>query len=247
MPNIPDGRNLDRRGLSAGACRIAVHAVSGRSEQPQGDVPHDLDRARAMLDAGSCPAVGFAARAAPATAGTRPRRACRRPHVPAARRWENRVRHRQTSFGPGEPLALVASASKAPRSWPVIRTETSRFTPWPMLSWRRGPRRSRQALFRGQPHAAASTAGRCSRPLRRRFARLLTPANVDLTIVAARPKLGEAAAAMGKRSQPHSASMPPPSSQGIDRQPRRPRGAGRSISASAVVWVVPAANRGGEA
>jgi 2-C-methyl-D-erythritol 4-phosphate cytidylyltransferase/2-C-methyl-D-erythritol 2,4-cyclodiphosphate synthase len=234
------------------ACRIAVHAVSGEASNLKVTVPHDLDRARAMLDGGLVPGrPASAARAAPATAGTPAAEgvpSTTRAGLPAAGRIGfGTDRH---PFGPGEPLALGGLRIEgAPKLAGHSDGDVALHAVADALLGAAGL----GDLGRLFPADSRTPAGIDSRTMLASVAEKVreagwTPANVDLTIVAARPKLAKLLPAMGETIA---------AALGVDAATVNvkastgnlggPEGAGRSISASAVVWVVPAANRGGEA
>ena len=234
------------------ACRIAVHAVSGEASNLKVTVPHDLDRARAMLDGGLVPGrPASAARAAPATGGTPAAEgvpSTTRAGLPAAGRIGfGTDRH---PFGPGEPLALGGLRIEgAPKLAGHSDGDVALHAVADALLGAAGL----GDLGRLFPADSRTPAGIDSRTMLASVAEKVreagwTPANVDLTIVAARPKLAKLLPAMGETIA---------AALGVDAATVNvkastgnlggPEGAGRSISASAVVWVVPAANRGGEA
>jgi 2-C-methyl-D-erythritol 4-phosphate cytidylyltransferase / 2-C-methyl-D-erythritol 2,4-cyclodiphosphate synthase len=216
------------------ACRIPVHAIPGEPTNLKVTVPLDLERASAFLDGGLVPGrpvsavrsdPAFAARPDPATAGRVGLGIDGHP------------------FGSGEPLVLGG-----------LRIDGS-----PRLSGHSDGDAALHAvadallgaaglgdLGRMFPADSRTPIGVDSRVLlisvvERVRAAGWVPANVDLTIVAARPKLaallpamGEAiAAALGVEAAAVNVKASTGNLAGSE-------GAGRSISASAVAWLVPA-------
>jgi 2-C-methyl-D-erythritol 4-phosphate cytidylyltransferase/2-C-methyl-D-erythritol 2,4-cyclodiphosphate synthase len=207
------------------ACRIPVHAILGEATNLKVTVPLDLERAQVFLDGGLVPGR-------PASA------------LPAGQ-VGGRIGFGTDShpFGPGEPLVLGG-----------LRLEGS-----PRLSGHSDGDAALHAvadailgaaglgdLGRLFPADARTPAGIDSRVLLASVAEKAraagwVPANVDLTIIAARPKLaallpamGDAiAAALGVEA---SAVNVKASTGNLDG----PEGSGRSISATAVAWLVPA-------
>jgi 2-C-methyl-D-erythritol 2,4-cyclodiphosphate synthase len=206
------------------ACRIPVHAILGEATNLKVTVPLDLDRAQLFLDGGLVPGRPASTRAA----------------APAAGRIG--LGTDSHPFGPGEPLVLGG-----------LRLEGS-----PRLSGHSDGDVALHAvadailgaaglgdlgrLFPADSHTPAGIDSRVLLASVAEKARAAgwVPANVDLTIVAARPKLvallpamGDAiAAALGVEA---SAVNVKASTGNLDG----PEGSGRSISATAVAWLVP--------
>ena len=212
------------------ACRIPVHAILGEATNLKVTVPLDLERAQAFLDGGLVPGH-------PAST---------RPVVAAVGRIG--LGTDSHPFGPGEPLVLGG-----------LRLEGS-----PRLSGHSDGDVALHAvadailgaaglgdLGRLFPADARTPAGIDSRVLLASVAEMARAAgwvtsNVDLTIVAARPKLaallpamGDAiAAALGVEASAVNVKASTGNLGGSE-------GAGRSISASAIAWLVPAADSAG--
>jgi 2-C-methyl-D-erythritol 2,4-cyclodiphosphate synthase len=208
------------------ACRIPVHAILGEATNLKVTVPLDLERAQVFLDGGLVPGRPASARAVAPSAGRIGLGTDSHP------------------FGPGEPLFLGG-----------LRIEGS-----PRLSGHSDGDVALHAvadailgaaglgdLGRLFPADSRTPAGIDSRVLLASVAEKAraagwVPANVDLTIVAARPKLAALLPAMGDAIA---------ETLGVDKSAvnvkastgnlEGPEGAGRSISASAIAWLVPAA------
>ena len=214
------------------ACRIPVHAVSGEASNLKVTVPLDLERARAMLDGGLVP--GRPAGAASVTPSTT------RAGLPGA----GRIGFGTDShpFGPGDPLALGGLRIEgAPRLAGHSDGDVALHAVADALLGAAGL----GDLGRLFPADARTPTGIDSRVMLARVAQQVRAAgwvlaNVDLTIVAARPKLamllpamGEAiAAALGVEAGTVNVKASTGNLAGSE-------GAGRSISASAVVWLAP--------
>ena len=145
--------------------------------------PIDLQRAGALLDGGLVPG--------------RPA-ASPRPSLAAAGRIG--LGTDSHPFGPASRWLWAACGSRAPRGWPAIRTGTLLFMPWPTPF--SAPRV--WATWAGSSRPIARTpAGVDSRVLLATVAEKVrsagwVAANVDLTIVAARPRLARLLPAMGE-------------------------------------------------
>jgi 2-C-methyl-D-erythritol 4-phosphate cytidylyltransferase/2-C-methyl-D-erythritol 2,4-cyclodiphosphate synthase len=208
------------------ACRIAVHAIPGEATNLKVTVPLDLERASAFLGGGLVPGR-------PASAGH------------AGRSAQGRIGLGTDShpFGPGRPLALgglriegAASLAGHSDGDAALHAVADALLGAAGLG----------DLGRLFPSDARTPAGIDSRVLLATVAEKVraagwVPANVDLTIVAARPKLagllpamGEAiAAALGVEASTVNVKASTGNLSG-------PEGAGRSISATAIAWLVPA-------
>ena len=208
------------------ACRIAVHAIPGEATNLKVTVPLDLERANAFLDGGLVPGR-------PALAGH------------ARRSAVGRIGFGTDShpFGPGEPLALGGLRIEgAPRLAGHSDGDVALHAVADALLGASGL----GDLGRLFPADARTPAGIDSRVLLTTVVEKVcaagwVPSNVDLTIVAARPKLAallpameEAiAAALGVDASTVNVKASTGNLGGSE-------GAGRSISASAVAWLVPA-------
>ena len=218
------------------ACRIAVHAISGEASNLKVTVPLDLERARAMLDGGLVP--GRPADAASVALSTAPGG----PPV-SGRIGFGSDSH---SFGPGEPLALGGLRIEgAPRLAGHSDGDVALHAVADALLGAAGL----GDLGRLFPADARTPVGIDSRILLARVAQQVraagwVPANVDLTIVAARPKLARLLPAMGEAIaaalEVEVATVNVKASTG---NLAGSDGAGRSISASAVVWLASRGNR----
>jgi 2-C-methyl-D-erythritol 4-phosphate cytidylyltransferase / 2-C-methyl-D-erythritol 2,4-cyclodiphosphate synthase len=207
------------------ACRIPVQAILGEATNLKVTVPLDLERAQAFLDGGLVPG----------------RPASTRAVAPAAGRIG--LGTDSHPFGPGEPLVLGG-----------LRLEGS-----PRLSGHSDGDVALHAvadailgaaglgdLGRHFPADSRTLAGIDSRVLLASVAAKAraagwVPGNVDLTIVAARPKLAALLPAMGEAIA--DALGVDPSAVNVKASTGNlggSEGAGRSISASAIVWLVPA-------
>jgi len=207
------------------ACRIPVHAISGEATNIKVTVPLDLERARVMLDAGLVPGR-------PASTA--------RPGTPGAGRVG--LGTDSHPFGPGEPLVLGGLRFEgAPRLAGHSDGDVALHAVADALLGAAGL----GDLGRLFPADARTPVGIDSRDLLEAVAAKVkaagwTPANVDLTIVAARPRLAASLPAMGEAIA---------AAIGIDASAVNVKastgnlggaeGAGRSISASAIAWLVP--------
>jgi 2-C-methyl-D-erythritol 4-phosphate cytidylyltransferase/2-C-methyl-D-erythritol 2,4-cyclodiphosphate synthase len=214
------------------ACRIAVHAVSGEASNLKVTVPLDLERARAMLDGGLVP--GRPVGAAPVAPSTT------RGGLPGA----GRIGFGTDShpFGPGDPLALGGlRIEAAPRLAGHSDGDVALHAVADALLGAAGL----GDLGRLFPADARTPTGIDSRVMLAHVAQQVraagwVPANVDLTIVAARPKLAmllpamgvAIAAALGVEAGTVNVKASTGNLAGSE-------GAGRSISANAVVWLAP--------
>jgi 2-C-methyl-D-erythritol 2,4-cyclodiphosphate synthase len=218
------------------ACRIAVHAVSGEASNLQVTGPLDLERARAMLDGGLVPGrPASAAPAAPAAAGTQSTTVV----ATAGRIGFGTDSH---PFGPGEPLALGGlRVEGAPRLAGHSDGDVALHAVADALLGAAGL----GDLGRLFPADGRTPAGIDSRTMLASVVEKVrevgwTPANVDLTIVAARPKLAKLLPAMGDAIA--AALGVDPATVNVKASTGNlggSEGAGRSISASAIAWLVP--------
>jgi len=210
------------------ACRIPVHAISGEVTNLKVTVPLDLDRAEAFLDGGLVPGRSAAvATVAPARA-------------PAGRIGLGIDGH---PFGTGEPLVLGGlRIDGAPRLSGHSDGDAALHAVADALLGAAGL----GDLGRLFPADDRTPAGIDSRVLLARVADKVratgwSPANVDLTITAARPRLAALLPAMGEAIA---------GALGIDASAVNVKastgnlggaeGAGRSISVQAIAWLVPA-------
>jgi 2-C-methyl-D-erythritol 4-phosphate cytidylyltransferase/2-C-methyl-D-erythritol 2,4-cyclodiphosphate synthase len=208
------------------ACRIAVHAIPGEATNLKVTVPLDLERANAFLEGGLVPGhPGLAGHVRPPAVG--------------------RIGFGTDShpFGPGEPLALGGlRIDGLPRLAGHSDGDVALHAVADALLGASGL----GDLGRLFPTDARTPAGIDSRVLLATVAEKVraagwVPSNVDLTIVAARPKLAgllpameEAiAAALGVDASTVNVKASTGNLGGSE-------GAGRSISASAVAWLLPA-------
>jgi 2-C-methyl-D-erythritol 4-phosphate cytidylyltransferase/2-C-methyl-D-erythritol 2,4-cyclodiphosphate synthase len=202
------------------ACRIPVKAISGEATNLKVTVPVDLERARVMLDGGLVPGhPALAARPGRVGLGTD-----------------------SHPFGPGEPLILGGLRIEgAPRLSGHSDGDVALHAVADALLGAAGL----GDLGRAFPADSRTPLGIDSRILLSTVAEKVRaagwrPANVDLTIVAARPKLAALLPAMGREIA---------ATLGVDYGSVNvkastgnlggPEGAGRSISASAIAWLVP--------
>ena len=208
------------------ACRIAVHSILGEGTNLKLTVPLDLQRATAFLDAGLVPGRPAVAERANAAQG--------------------RIGFGTDShpFGPGEPLALGGlRIDGVPRLAGHSDGDVALHAVADALLGAAGL----GDLGRLFPADAQTPAGIDSSILLAAVVAKVeaagwAPANVDLTIVAARPKLAALlpamaaaiAAALGVDGSRVNVKASTGNLGGSE-------GAGRSISATAIAWLVPAA------
>jgi 2-C-methyl-D-erythritol 4-phosphate cytidylyltransferase/2-C-methyl-D-erythritol 2,4-cyclodiphosphate synthase len=206
------------------ACRIPVHAISGEATNLKVTVPLDLDRARALLDGGLVPGRPAAPSAGLASTGRIGLGTDSHP------------------FGPGEPLALGGLRIEgAPRLSGHSDGDVALHAVADALLGAAGL----GDLGRLFPADDRTPAGVDSRVLLGTVAERVRSAgwvvaNVDLTIVAARPKLAALLPAMGEAIaavlQVEVSAVNVKASTG---NLGGSEGAGRSISASAIAWLIP--------
>jgi 2-C-methyl-D-erythritol 4-phosphate cytidylyltransferase / 2-C-methyl-D-erythritol 2,4-cyclodiphosphate synthase len=226
------------------ACRISVHAISGEASNLKVTVPVDLERARALLDAGLVAGrPGAPLEAGRSTASAAPLAAL---PGPAELRAAGRIGLGIDShpFGPGEPLVLGGlRIDGAPRLAGHSDGDVALHAVADALLGAAGL----GDLGRLFPADARTPAGIDSRVLLATVAEKVRaagwiPANVDVTIVAARPRLGGLLPAMGEAIAAalgvETATVNVKASTG---NLEGPEGAGRSISASAIALLVPVA------
>jgi 2-C-methyl-D-erythritol 4-phosphate cytidylyltransferase/2-C-methyl-D-erythritol 2,4-cyclodiphosphate synthase len=203
------------------ACRIAVHAISGEATNLKVTVPVDLERARAMLDHGLVPERG-----------------------PVRSALSGRVGLGTDShpFGPGEPLVLGGLRFEGvPRLAGHSDGDVALHAVADALLGAAGLG-DLGGLF---PADSRTPAGIDSRVLLGAVAERVRdagwrPVNLDMTIVAARPRLGkllpsmaaEIASVLGLEETAVNVKASTGNLGG-------PEGAGRSISATAIVWLAP--------
>jgi 2-C-methyl-D-erythritol 4-phosphate cytidylyltransferase/2-C-methyl-D-erythritol 2,4-cyclodiphosphate synthase len=211
------------------ACRIAVHAIPGETTNLKMTVPVDLERARAMLDYGLVP-------------GRPPGRAAK-PNDPQGL---GRVGLGTDShpFGPGQPLVLGGLRFEGvPRLAGHSDGDVALHAVADALLGAAGLG-DLGGLF---PADSRTPAGIDSRMLLGDVAEKVRaagwrPVNVDMTIVAARPRLAGAlpsmAAGIASILEMETGTVNVKASTG---NLEGPEGAGRSISASAIVWLAPLA------
>jgi 2-C-methyl-D-erythritol 4-phosphate cytidylyltransferase / 2-C-methyl-D-erythritol 2,4-cyclodiphosphate synthase len=218
------------------ACRIPVHAVSGEATNLKVTVPADILRASAILEDRSATDEGPAAYPSAQTAA-----------VPT---WSGAGRiglgTDSHPFGPGEPLVLGGvTIAGAPRLAGHSDGDVVLHAVADALLGAAGL----GDLGRLFPADSRTPKGVDSRVLLGAVAAKLRgagwrPANVDLTVVGARPRLAGLLPAMEEQIA---------AAVGMDRGAVNvkastgnlsgPEGAGRSISASAIVWIVPTDRR----
>jgi 2-C-methyl-D-erythritol 2,4-cyclodiphosphate synthase len=219
----PDGPQMwtDEASLLE-ACRIPVHAITGETTNLKVTVPQDLDRAAALLEAGLVPG-----------------RPSSRPSV-AGRVGLGTDSH---PFGPGEPLALGGvTIDGAPRLAGHSDGDVALHAVADALLGAAGL----GDLGRLFPADSRTPAGVDSRILLSSVAENVRragfiPANVDVTIVAGRPKLAGRLPSM--EDVIAAALGVDPSAVNVKASTGNlggPEGAGRTISATAIAWLVPA-------
>ena len=223
------------------ACRIAVHAISGEATNLKVTVPVDLERARAMLDGGLVP--GRSVVPDHPVVHTPARSA-----APAEFSAPGRVGRGMDShpFGPGEPLVLGGlTIEGAPRLAGHSDGDVALHAVADALLGAAGL----GDLGRLFPADSRTPVGIDSRVLLRAAAEKVRtagwrPVNVDMTIVAARPRLGQLlpqmaasiAAILGLDAGAVNVKASTGNLGGSE-------GAGRSISANAIAWLAPIADR----
>jgi len=215
------------------ACRIAVHSILGEGTNLKLTVPLDLQRATAFLDAGLVP--GRPSAAAPAAGAV-------------AAQGRIGLGTDSHPFGPGEPLALGGLRIEgAPRLAGHSDGDVALHAVADALLGAAGL----GDLGRVFPADARTPSGIDSSVMLASVAEKVkaagwVPSNVDLTIVAARPKLAALLPAMEEAIAAvlgvDAARVNVKASTG---NLGGPEGAGRSISASAIAWLVPADGAGG--
>jgi 2-C-methyl-D-erythritol 4-phosphate cytidylyltransferase/2-C-methyl-D-erythritol 2,4-cyclodiphosphate synthase len=209
------------------ACRIAVHAIAGEVTNLKLTVPVDLQRAQAMLDHGLVPGEARARTAAP------------NDSEPAGRVGFGTDSH---PFGPGEPLVL---GSLRIEGVPRLAGHSDGDVALHALADALLGAAGLGDLGRLFPANSETPSGIDSRIMLGAVVEKVRaagwgPVNVDITIVAARPKLGgllpEMAAGIASilALDPRAVNVKA-STGNLDG----PEGAGRSISASAIVWLAP--------
>jgi len=214
------------------ACRIKVHAILGEATNLKVTVPIDLSRAAAFLDGGLVP--GRQAAVAPGSAVA----VAERPAT-AGRIGLGTDCH---PFGPGEPLILGGLPIEgAPRLSGHSDGDVALHAVADALLGAAGL----GDLGRLFPADSRTPAGIDSRVLLAGVAQQVraagwVPGNVDVTIVAGRPKLSPLLPAMGEAI---AAALGVPAAtvnvKASSGNLAGPEGAGRSISALAVAWLVP--------
>jgi 2-C-methyl-D-erythritol 4-phosphate cytidylyltransferase/2-C-methyl-D-erythritol 2,4-cyclodiphosphate synthase len=207
------------------ACRIPVHAISGEATNLKVTVPLDLERAVALLDGGLVPGRPAAPHGGLASAG---RIGFGTDHHP---------------FGPGEPLVLGGLRIEgAPRLSGHSDGDVALHAVADALLGAAGL----GDLGRLFPADDRTPAGVDSRVLLGAVAERVRSAgwvvaNLDLTIVAARPKLAALLPAMGDAIaavlEVEASAVNVKASTG---NLGGSEGAGRSISASAIAWLIQA-------
>jgi 2-C-methyl-D-erythritol 4-phosphate cytidylyltransferase/2-C-methyl-D-erythritol 2,4-cyclodiphosphate synthase len=215
------------------ACRIPVRAISGEATNLKVTVPLDIRRAQTLLDGGLVPGRPASAARAGGSA------------APAVLTAPGRIGLGMDShpFGPGEPLALGGlRIDGAPRLAGHSDGDVALHAVADALLGAAGL----GDLGRLFPADARTPAGIDSRILLANAAEKVrtagfTVANVDLTIVAARPRLAELlrameeaiAAALGVEASTVNVKASTGNLEGSE-------GAGRSISATAIALLMPA-------
>jgi len=219
------------------ACRIAVHAISGEATNLKVTVPVDLERARAMLEGGLVPGRPVTPAGSGATESAR-------FGAPAAFWPPGRVGLGTDShpFGPGEPLALGGlQIAGAPRLVGHSDGDVAIHAIADALLGAAGL----GDLGRLFPADSRTPAGIDSKVMLGAVAEKVrasgwTPVNLDMTIVASRPRLAKLLPAMAQTIaailglDPGSVNVKA-STGNLEGS----EGAGRSISASAIVWLAP--------
>jgi 2-C-methyl-D-erythritol 4-phosphate cytidylyltransferase/2-C-methyl-D-erythritol 2,4-cyclodiphosphate synthase len=225
------------------ACRIAVHAISGEATNLKVTVPVDLERARAMLDGGLVPGRP-AAPGRPATPAGSSAPEGARLTSPADRAAWGRVGLGTDShpFGPGEPLVLGGlTIDGAPRLAGHSDGDVALHAVADALLGAAGL----GDLGRLFPADSRTPVGVDSRVLLGMVADRVRaagwrPVNLDMTIVASRPRLAkllpDMAAAIAEILGMDEGAVNVKASTG---NLEGSDGGGRSISASAIVWLAP--------
>ena len=207
------------------ACRIPVHTISGEASNLKVTVPADLQRARAMLDGGLVPG--------------RPASAARPGLASTGRIGLGLDGH---PFGPGDPLVLGGIRIEgAPRLAGHSDGDAALHAVADALLGAAGL----GDLGRLFPADSRTPAGIDSRILLASVALKVREAgwqtaNIDVTITASRPKLAGLLPAMEEAiaatiGVPVSGVNVKASTGNLDG----PEGTGRSISATAIAWLVP--------
>jgi len=215
------------------ACRIPVHAISGEATNLKVTVPVDLDRARVMLDGGLVPGHPVS-----------PRR--RSINSASDLRFFGRVGLGIDShpFGPGESLVLGGiPVEGAPRLAGHSDGDAALHAVADALLGAAGL----GDLGRLFPADSRTPTGIDSRILLSTAVEKVRaagwqPVNIDLTIVASRPRLAGLLPAMGAAIA--AALGVAPRAVNVKASTGNlggPEGAGRSISATAIAWLAPAA------
>jgi 2-C-methyl-D-erythritol 4-phosphate cytidylyltransferase/2-C-methyl-D-erythritol 2,4-cyclodiphosphate synthase len=214
------------------ACRIEVHAISGEASNLKVTVPHDLDRARALLEGGLVPG--------------RPAQTARAGLAAGGRIGLGIDSH---PFGPGEPLVLGGLPIEgAPKLAGHSDGDVALHAVADALLGAAGL----GDLGRLFPADARTPTGIDSRLMLSTVAEKVratgwVPGNVDVTIVAARPKLATLLPAMGEViAAALGVEVSTVNVKASSGNLGGSEGAGRSISASAIVWLVPAGDPRGE-
>jgi 2-C-methyl-D-erythritol 4-phosphate cytidylyltransferase/2-C-methyl-D-erythritol 2,4-cyclodiphosphate synthase len=233
------------------ACRIPVHAIPGEPTNLKVTVPADLERARVMLDAGLAP--GSAAARSEAIAIERsadPTSVAQRTAVDPLAAGRVGLGVDSHSFGSGSPLSLGGiRIDGAPRLEGHSDGDAALHAVADALLGAAGlgdlgrlfPADHRTPRGIASAELLSSVAGRVR-------AEGWRVAGVDLTITAARPKLAallpEMEAAIAAAIGIDAATVNVKASTG---NLAGDEGAGRSISATAVAWLVPQQSMPGEA
>jgi 2-C-methyl-D-erythritol 4-phosphate cytidylyltransferase/2-C-methyl-D-erythritol 2,4-cyclodiphosphate synthase len=219
------------------ACRIAVHAISGEATNLKVTVPVDLERARAMLEGGLVP--GRPITPAISVATERGRFGTPAAFLPPGRVGLGTDSH---PFGPGEPLVLGGlQIAGAPRLVGHSDGDVAIHAVADALLGAAGL----GDLGRLFPADSRTPAGIDSQVILGAVAEKVraagwTPINLDMTIVASRPRLAKLLPEMAQTIagilglDPGSVNVKA-STGNLEGS----EGAGRSISASAIVWLAP--------
>jgi len=238
------------------ACRIPVHAISGEATNLKVTVPVDLERARAMLEAGLVPgrevAPGSSVAPLPAAmpgGSDAPAGSLAAPPPPFSLLGRVGLGTDSHTFGPGGPLRLGGiSFEGAPRLAGHSDGDVALHAVADALLGAAGL----GDLGRLFPADSRTPAGIDSRVLLAAVAEKVRAAgwrlvNVDMTIVASRPRLSnrlpEMAASIASVLGLDPGSVNVKASSG---NLEGSEGAGRAISASAIVSLVPLGDGAGE-